>query len=463
MWKQYNKIMIIEKVKNTILNNGLLEKGEHIVIGLSGGPDSVCLFHVLNEIREEFNITLHAVHVNHQFRPGAAEEDQNYVELLCKKYDIPCYSFTYDVNKIASDEGISGEEAGRNVRYKSFYKIANKINSQKVKIAVAQNLNDQAETLLMRIIRGTGTDGLSGIEYMRSGEGGFSIIRPLLDISRKEIEEYCAVNNLNPRIDHTNLQAIYTRNKVRLELIPYIEENFNKNIMLALNRLANIAKEDKEYIYSVVDKIIEKYAKQNEENLISIDLNILKNLYPAVRNRVIIRLFKKIGLIQDISAVHLKAAENILEEAKTSSSVDFPNDYGIRISYGNAELYKKNDDKDNYYELNGYLKSKILMDLKNICLNENTQAFDYDKIKNSGCKLILRTRKQGDYICPKGMKGTKKLQDFFVDAKIKKERRDFIPLVCLGSEVIWIIGYRISENYRLKEETAHILLLEYSI
>ena len=249
--------MITEKVKTTIINNSLIEKGEHIVIGLSGGPDSVCLFHTLNQLKEEFDITLHTVHINHGLRPGAADEDQKYVETLCAEYQIPCHSFTFDVNRIAKEAGISSEDAGRQVRYQSFFEVAEKIENEtgcSVRIAVAQNRNDQAETVLMRILRGTGTDGLCGIEYLRKEKGKGIIIRPLLDISREEIEQYCSENHLNPQIDLTNLKPIYTRNKIRLELLPYLRGNFNTNITAALNRLSKIAKEDKDYFNHKIEE-----------------------------------------------------------------------------------------------------------------------------------------------------------------------------------------------------------------
>lgn len=476
---------MIEKVKNTIINNGLIEKGEHIVLGLSGGPDSVCLFHVLHSLREQFSLTLHAVHVNHQFRPGAAEEDQRYVERLCEAYQVPCHSFTYDIKGIAKEQGMTGEEAGRMMRYQSFYHVAKQIctlgkpegqernesaqesgskkgvQSPSVKIAVAQNLNDQGETLLMRILRGTGTDGLSGIEYKRLGLGGFSIIRPLLDITREEIELYCNAKGLKPQIDLTNLQPIYTRNKVRLDLIPAIQENYNENILLALNRLSKIAKEDKDYFHQVVNETVDQYAQEHSHESCSMELERLRTLHPAIRNRVIIELFGRIGLVQNITATHMEAATNLIKEGKTPASIDFPNGYAVGISYDRVKLYKKRERNCENCELNGHLEAKLVKDIETVEQKKNVQAFDYDELKKTGCNPILRTREQGDWIRPKGMQGTKKMQDFFVDAKIKKEERDFLPLVCLGSEVIWAIGYRVSENYRVKEKTKNILLLEY--
>jgi len=252
--------MITERVRNTIINNHLIEKGEHIVIGLSGGPDSVCLFHILCQLREELGIRLYAVHINHGLRPGAADEDQKYTEDLCARYQVPCRTFSFDVTRIARESGMSSEDAGRKVRYQSFFEVADQIENEtggSIKIAVAQNMNDQAETVLMRILRGTGTEGLVGIEYLRT-EKNRGIIRPLLDVTRAEIELYCKENGLDPRIDLTNLEPIYTRNKIRLELLPYLSENYNGNIVAALNRLSRIAKEDKDYFGRFTETILEK-------------------------------------------------------------------------------------------------------------------------------------------------------------------------------------------------------------
>ena len=468
--------MVIEKVKNTILEHGLIERGAHIVLGLSGGPDSVCLFHVLYELKAFFDIRITAVHINHKLRPGAAEEDQQYVEALCRNMGIDCRNFTFDVNRIAKAEKLSSEDAGRKVRYQSFYQVAREIEERDgaaVKIAVAQNRNDQAETLLMRLMRGTGTDGLAGIDYRRVAPEGWTVIRPLLDVSRAEIEVYCREKGLNPRMDHTNEEAIYTRNKIRLELLPYMEENFNGQVVEALTRLAAIAREDNDYLYQVADNLVEGFFQVGER--ISIPVDVLTAQHPAIRKRIILRVFKKLGLVNNISARHLAQAEHLLKENRTSSVTDFSDGYGMKIVYGQAEFYKKSDHQQDGEEwklplkdilenhaLKGPIRAKLLE--KNQWgdgMEGTVCALSWDEIEKKGCDLLLRTRREGDYIVPLGMKGRKKLQDFFVDAKILQEKRDVFPLVCIGSEVLWIVGKRINENYKVREDTGKILLLEY--
>ena len=483
--------MITEKVKKTIKKNNLIEKGEHIVIGLSGGPDSVCLFHTLYQLKEELGITLHTVHINHGLRPGAAEEDQMYVERLCADYQVPCQSFTFDVNRIAKEAGISSEDAGRQVRYQSFFEVAEKIENEtgsSVKIAIAQNMNDQAETVMMRILRGTGTDGLSGIEYLRKENGKGIVIRPLLDVSREEIEQYCSENHLNPQIDLTNLKPIYTRNKIRLELLPYLRESFNRNITAALNRLSKIAKEDKDYFNQRVEEIIEQNSVCESQERIGMPIELLRREHPAIRHRLIMRIFESIGLSKDISSVHLDQADRLMKDGKTSSVTDFSAGYAMGISYDKVLFYKKNekahdsfeyeinmDGVTNIFELNACIGVKIVKrqdwinkgEKGNLYHNSSSKSvtcrLSLDKIEESGWNPVIRTRKQGDYIIPLGMEGRKKLQNFFVDEKYTKEQRDLIPILCLGTEVIWIVGSRINENYKVEENTERIILLEYCL
>jgi tRNA(Ile)-lysidine synthase len=214
-----------DTILKTIKEHSLFSPGDHIVMGLSGGPDSLCLFDVLFEEKDELGIELTAVHINHKFRPGAAEEDQRFVEEFCESRGVTCNSFEVDCEKLAAELDMTSEEAGRKARYDSFNLVARAVEvmgapHDRIKIVVAHNRNDQAETVLFRIIRGTGTDGLSGMEYSYMGGGGYEIIRPLLDTQRSDILKYCNARKLEPRMDHTNEQAIYGRNKIRLKVIP---------------------------------------------------------------------------------------------------------------------------------------------------------------------------------------------------------------------------------------------------
>lgn len=458
---------MIDKVRQTILKNKLLDKGDHIVAGVSGGPDSVCLLSILNDLKDEFKIKISVVHMNHMLRGEASDGDQSYVEQLCESMGIDCFVYRRDIGKMSRELKISSEEAGRKARYEAFYEVRGILGAQK--IAVAQNLNDQAETVLFRLIRGTGPDGLSGMDYIRDGV----IIRPLLDITRSEIENYCREKNLNPRIDHTNLEPVYTRNKIRLELIPYIQENFNGNILESLGRMAGIMREDRDCFYSAANDIMDRYAVR-EADSIGIPKEIFEKQHIAVKKRIMLKAFSEIGLDKDICFVHLDKALEIIGKNSTSSSIDFPSGFLMRIGYDDIFFSKKIIERkeDFCYEivlnkeidicqLNRRIFGYIIPREKigNIPDSLYTKYFDYNKING---RINVRNRRKGDVFSPLGMKGTKKLKDFFIDEKIPRELRDNIPLVCCGSEVLWIIGYRISEKYKIDAGTKEILVIEYN-
>lgn len=375
----------------------------------------MCLFHVLTEMKKELNIKIHPVHVNHLFRPGAAEEDQCFVEELCRSFGLECRTFVVDCDAKARAEGISSEEAGRKARYESFYQVAEDIMEResipgdRIRIAVGQNQNDQAETLLMRILRGTGPDGLAGIDYIREGKKGVRIIRPLLDIPREAIETYCLEHRLKPREDHTNQEAIYTRNKIRLELIPWLEQQFNPELREALVRLSAIARQDKECLAELV--------KEADRTPLTTDQ--YAGLHPAIRKRLILRKLAEKGLEQGVASVHLTRADQLILLGRTGSRLDFPEGFCLKIEYGNILIEKeeKDPEKGIYYPV----------------------EFDW-----KGQKVQLRTRLPGDVIRLPGLGGRKKLQDFLVDQKIPREQRERIPLLAAGNRILVIIGDEIS-------------------
>ena len=331
-----------DKIRKTIEEKGLIAQGQHIVIGLSGGPDSVCLFNVLKNISKELGLTIHPVHVNHKFRPGAAERDQQYVEELCRKNGLECDSFVVDCNVLAAETGMTSEEAGRKARYDAFYEVAERIAKdvpkESIKIAVAQNANDQAETVLFRLLRGTGTDGLAGIAYERE-ERGYKVIRPILDIYRDEIESYCERNDLQPVIDHTNEESVYARNKIRNELIPYLEKEHNTNLKESLVRLARIASADKEYMWQQVENFYKNHARQGDGE-VSFDRDLFAKAHPAIRHRAILKAFAFIGLESDVSEERIKAADAIIEKKQGPKTVQFPRGYVLEVAKGCVTMKK---------------------------------------------------------------------------------------------------------------------------
>lgn len=239
--------MLEKEVLSTIKKYNMIKEGDKVVIGVSGGPDSITLLNVLNKFKEKLNIKIYVAHINHSIRKEADEETE-YVREFCKKIGVEFFFKKIDVEQEAKKLKIGTEEAGRNIRYAFFEEVAKKVGANK--IATAHNSNDNAETVLMNIIRGTSVSGLKGIEKMRDNK----FIRPLIETTRDKIEEYCKIENLNPRYDKSNKENVYTRNKVRNLLIPYIQKEFNPNIIEGINRLSNIATEEERFLNSLVEE-----------------------------------------------------------------------------------------------------------------------------------------------------------------------------------------------------------------
>ena len=352
------------KVLQTIKEQDLVRDGDHLVLGFSGGPDSLALFYSLLEIMRDnrktggkygFSFTIHPVHVNHKMRPGAAEEDQAFCEEFCRNLAeteegvFPLRVFTEDCNALAKEMKITSEEAGRLVRYDAFRQVAGEVKehygctSDQVRILVAQNMNDQAETVLFRILRGTGPDGLSGIAPKRTDESGFAVIRPLLNVSRQEIEAYISEKELEPRRDHTNDEAVYTRNKIRLELIPFIEEKFNPNLTETLARLADLARDDKEYIHRQAHEAYE--AASTREGRLSI--GILNQMMPALRSRVYMAALKDKGLTEDVTQKHLKAIDSLREAMSHGGAfTELPGGYRVMRVKRELVFFAPDENKD---------------------------------------------------------------------------------------------------------------------
>lgn len=304
-----------EKVLETIKKYKQIENGDSIVVGVSGGPDSICLLNILREIKEEkrLDIKINVAHINHLIREEAIE-DEKYVEEYCEKNNIPFFAKRIDVISRAQEDKTGTEETGRIARYEFFEEVLEKTKSNK--IATAHTANDNAETVLMNIIRGSGTSGLKGIQPVRSKK----FIRPLIEITRPEIEEYCTKENLNPRYDKTNKENIYTRNKVRNLLIPYIEKEFNPNIVNTLNRLSKISREETEYIEKIVEDTYKKILIQEnqnfEHNSIELDLKKFNLEESVIKSRIILYTINKLlGNCKGIELIHIKDIIRLCENS----------------------------------------------------------------------------------------------------------------------------------------------------
>lgn len=455
---------MIHKVKQTIGDYNMISPGDKIVVGVSGGPDSICLLHVLNEISSELHITIVAVHINHCLRGKDADEDEVYVKEFCKKINVKFYSKKVDINKLSEKMNISCETAGREARY-DFFKQVMEI-TQANKIAIAHNANDVAETILMRIMRGTGLEGLIGIKPIRDN----IYIRPLINIKREEIENYCKENNLEPRIDKTNLQNIYARNKIRLDLIPYICNNFNNDIVGVLNRMSGNVAVDNDFLMKISHEKYEKYCDNRKEKVI-ISREAFSE-HEAILSRIIRESLCYInGNLNDFEKIHIIQIIK-LQKQSTGKKIILPNDVMVINNYGCIEIKKSKEYNDhnmnkifNISEGRNIIPAMNLKITTNIIESKNfkfsliekndyIKYFDCDKIKNN---INIRYRRDGDRFSPLGMNGSKKLKDIFIDMKIPKEERSKIPLLCFGQNIAWIVGYRISEKFKIDLNTKKIM------
>ena len=460
---------MLDKVVNYIKENELIQQGDQILVALSGGPDSVCLLHILYELKDKFNLNLGAIHINHMLRGEESEKDEKYIVKLCDELGIKHYVKRINIEYVAKDSNVSLEVAGRNERYKAFEEIRSKYGYNK--IAVAHNANDQAETVLMRVMRGTGLEGLTGIKAKR--EDG--IIRPILCLNRQEIEEYCEEKRLNPRIDASNYERIYSRNKVRLDILPYMKENFNKDIIDTLNRMALILSKDNEYIEEQSKKCYEEYCKYtNDKLIIKQDLFIKEK--EAIVTRVIKRAFKEISNShQNFEMKHIYDVIDLYNRG-TGKSINLTNSIIAENTYGDIIFKKKKNVKNAKEETevsfmkesineeiefkNYIIKMEVIDKEKGVEFSNNPliKLFDYDKIEG---RIVIRNRKDGDKMKPLGIKGTKKLKDIFINLKVPREERDIIPLICFDDEIAWIVGYKVSESFKITKGTNRVLKISF--
>lgn len=455
--------MIYNSFKETVARHNLIQEGDSILVALSGGPDSVCLLHLLHRYSKEKNLKIYAAHLNHKLRGLDAFLDSLYVMKLCEKLSIPSFIKVIDVHDYCRLNKMSIEDGARKLRYEVFDEIRLRLDIDKV--AIGHNKNDQAETIIMRMMRGTGLLGMRGIEYKRDEY----IIRPILDIERKDIEEYCKQHELSPQIDKTNLEDIYSRNKIRLNIIPYMEKEFNENVISNIVRLSENIKIDSDFIESEVEKSFKSVANEYEDG-VYVFVDLLKNLHLSIKSRLIFKAIEKVlGDTKSIEKVHIDDVLNFEADNKVGKKLNLPR--GIFVyRFSDYIMITKNEivKKDVEYEVNiqpgkdVYIKeldktfiSHIvdITDFDPTKIENNTQYVDFSKINDN---ITLRNRHQGDKIVLRG--GTKKIKELFIGAKIPKEQRSYVPLLLEGDRVLSVVGHRVSVDYMIDENTEKVLL-----
>lgn len=461
--------VMLEKIIAYIEKYSLIERGDGIVVGVSGGADSVCLLLILVELRKRFLLDLVVVHVHHGIRGKEADEDEEFVRNLASQLEIPFVVERRDVPAFARECGLSEEEAGRAVRYEIFEQVRKCYGFTKV--AVAHNKNDCAETVLFHLFRGSGLTGISGISASRE-----KVIRPLLCCSRDEIERFLAERGQLFRTDRTNFLEEYSRNKIRLRVLPYVAKEINDRAVEHIVGTAGMVSEAQEFIEKNVQIMYDKVVSMrngiyfiNADEFRAVDRIIQR----GILYQVIVRLAKG---KKDIEQKHVELVMELMNRS-VGKEVMLPYDIVAVRSYDGIQVCKreclvrsKQKKKWEFVEVkpgNTYLLEEIgyqisLELVKNeqgamqIPKNDCTKWFDYDRINNV---ILVRSRQSGDYLEINDKRGRKKLKDYFIDKKIPRDVRDEIPLLTDGSHVMWIFGDRISERYKVSEMTKNILMV----
>ena len=455
--------MLIDKVKKNIVKYELLQKGDKIVVGISGGADSICLVHILLALKDEFEIEIYGVHINHGIRKETARRDEEYVRAFCEKYRIPFFCFERDIPKIAKQEKLSEEEAGRKIRYECFREVLEKLGANK--IAVAHHQNDQAETLVLHLCRGSGIQGLVGIRPKRD-----NIIRPLLFVTRGEIEQYLLENEIFYQEDETNQDIIYARNKVRHEILPKLEM-INPRTVEHMARTCEMMQETVDFLQKIVQSEVERLVEK-EENRRSIFIQSLGEVDLFLQKQLIKNMIEEMAKAKkDISAAHIMSVLSLMEK-EVGKKINLPYHLEAIREYEKIIIQKKRNEKRSQTEVEYLLKEgeqsfpefgfQILTEERRyfgeeISKKTYTKYFDYAKIKSS---VVLRHRRAGDYLIMNAKGEKKSLKRLFIDEKIPRQDRDNILLLADGSHIIWIVGKRISEYYKVTDTTKNILVVQ---
>ena len=442
-----------------------------MVLGVSGGPDSLSLLHALHRLSPELGLSLHVAHFNHGLRAEASDADADFVASQTETLGLPFSTAKEYVMSRAKGHSRSVEEQARDARYDFLARVAHEQNASG--IAVAHTADDQAETVLMHLIRGTGLRGLRGmfpVVETQSVSGLYlKLFRPLLSVSRQQTEDYCKALGLEPRIDHTNLLPETLRNRIRLELLPMLRES-NPRFSDALLRLSDSATLDLSFFESRVAEIWPDAVKEMAGGL-SISRSKLSEVHPALRRRVLSQALESVsGGPLDIEGVHVTSLETLLTR-DTGSELDLPKGIRASLGYDHVTLTKTPTPPPTPFPeqerpiavpgetlLPGW---KITTTIERAIPTERDPSpysalFDMDKLSGS---IVVRRRREGDRFTPLGMSGSKKLQDFLTDAKVPKTHRDSIPIVLSGNKIIWIVGHRPADHAKLASATLHTLRL----
>ena len=457
---------MLSQVKTTINKYNMINSGDRVFAAVSGGADSVCLLLVLLELSKDMGFSLEAIHVEHGIRGAESEADASFTEELCKRLGVKCHIYRIDAPKYAGEMGVSLEEAARTLRYDCFHRHIEE--SENVRVAIAHNMDDNAETMLLNMTRGTGIFGLRGIRKVRG-----HYIRPLIECTRQEIEAYLQGKKQDYRTDSTNSETEYTRNNIRHNVMPVLKE-INSGVVLHFFKLSELQEQAVNYIDKQSEAAYHKYSTENglSKELLNEDLIIITSAIHKF-------LIEQSGQAKDIGTVHIEAVHNLLK-GDAGREINLPYNMIAISEYDRIKILKTDALDDIKSEFNDIcITSKIqavgdseevnidgtFIRLEIIAYNPSqeitsktyTKMLDCDKIKNGLC---VRHRKDGDYIVINKEGARKSLSRYMIDEKIPKRDRDSVLLVCDGDHVMYVVGHRISEHYKIDETTDRVIKIE---
>lgn len=461
-----------ERVLGFIREHKLITTGEKVVVAVSGGSDSVCLLHILLNLRKELKIELHIAHLNHQLRGAESDADADYVAELAKKLDIPATIEKRDVKGYQARERLSPEEAAREVRYGFLAEVAKAVGAEKA--AAGHTRDDHIETILMHLIRGSGTRGLRGLQPAtpwQSGGKSLTIIRPLLELSHAETEDYCRRHKLMPRLDASNLSLSPLRNRVRRQLLPLLE-SYNPAVAEAMLRTGRIADDDITFLDEQVARLWDEVIKREGKSLI-LDKEAFEKLPPALKRYLLRAAVERLlGSAKDVEMRHIEEMLALTTKA-AGKRLNLPKGLGFAVEY---DRYLLTPDANALYplpELEGEFRLNVPGETKlpgwrvEAAIVERaemgeaddfTAYFDPAKV---GEEISVRARRRGDRFQPQGLDQPKKLGEFMIDAKIPQAWRRGIPLVCSGKQIIWVVGWRLGERAKVSPYTKRVLRLRF--
>jgi len=486
---------LLREVKAYIVRHQLLEPDARVVVGVSGGPDSIALLHLLTRLDETYRPDVHVAHLNHGIRGEAADEDQRYVEALAEAYHLPCTIARIDVPALAREQNLALEEAARQARYGFLARVADQIGARH--IAVGHHGDDQAETVLMHLLRGAGPAGLRGMlpatpmrDYRllppgQAARADLTLIRPLLGIPREAIEAYCEREGLSPRFDRSNLDTTYFRNQLRHEVLPYLA-GINPRISERLRNLAEVVRADYELLQEFVGVAIDTLVIAVHSDTLTMDLARWRE-QPLAVQRAVIRwaAYQLRRTLRNIDFEHIEQAVEIARDGQTGARAVLP--HGLELTVGYTTLTISEADAVHLPSERPWLEPGQVIpvdipgvtllrqgwslharevshwDLETIAENPNPLAAWIDA-NALGARPALRTRETGDRFRPQGLRGAEvRLSDFLINTKVPRTWRDHLPLLVSGEQILWVAGIRVSEKALIKPDTSRVIHLRFSM